>query len=257
MDTSALKKFAQAARRQLMDQVSGKLSVVMQEGSAARREKPVAIAELQKQIDNKGREQVVEEVAYTWFNRFTALRFMDVNDYTTVRAVSPSEGATRPELLAEAMAGNLPEGAPEAVQALLSGRAPSTDPQGEAYRLLLVHTCNAWHDTMPYMFEKIDDYSEVLMPDDLLSQWIFSGVVAGGDDGGSLSGCRDHRLALPVLHFRKERRGLCGPEEEQEDHRRKHPCSDAAVHAALDRPLSGRKFAGAALAAQSAQQSVG
>ena len=173
MDTSALKKFAQAARRQLMDQVSGKLSVVMQEGSAARREKPVAIAELQKQIDNKGREQVVEEVAYTWFNRFTALRFMDVNDYTTVRAVSPSEGATRPELLAEAMAGNLPEGAPEAVQALLSGRAPSTDPQGEAYRLLLVHTCNAWHDTMPYMFEKIDDYSEVLMPDDLLSSGSF------------------------------------------------------------------------------------
>ena len=173
MDTSALKKFAQAARQQLMDQVSGKLSVVMQEGSAARREKSVAIAELQKQIDNKGREQVVEEVAYTWFNRFTALRFMDVNDYTTVRAVSPSEGATRPELLAEAMAGNLPEGAPEAVQALLSGRAPSTDPQGEAYRLLLVHTCDAWHDTMPYMFEKIDDYSEVLIPDDLLSSGSF------------------------------------------------------------------------------------
>lgn len=103
-------------------------------------------------------------------NRFTALRFMDVNGYTNPRVVSPDGDATRPELLAEAIAGNLPEGAPATIAALLDGRTPSRDPQGEAYRLLLVHACNAWHATMPFMFEKVGDYTELLMPEDLLSQ---------------------------------------------------------------------------------------
>jgi hypothetical protein len=95
---------------------------------------------------------------------------MDVNGYTNPRVVSPEDGATRPEILAEAMAGNLPEGAPATIAALLDGRSPSRDPQGEAYRLLLVHACNAWHKPMPFLFEKIDDYTELLMPEDLLSQ---------------------------------------------------------------------------------------
>ncbi len=89
--------------------------------------------------------------------------------YTNPRAVSPEGDATRPEILAEAMAGNLPEGAPATIAALLDGRSPSRDPQGEAYRLLLVHACNAWHKPMPFLFEKVGDYTELLMPEDLLS----------------------------------------------------------------------------------------
>lgn len=170
MDTNALKKFAQAARNLLIDQVTSKIDVVLADASPARRESAKAIKDLEAAIRKDGKRQVIEQVAYTWFNRFTALRFMDANGYTTVRVVSPAEGATRPELLAEAMAGNLPDGAPPGIAALLDGRTPSGDPQAEAYRLLLVHACNQWHGPMPFLFEQIDDYTELLMPEDLLSQ---------------------------------------------------------------------------------------
>ena len=170
MDTNALKKFAQAARNLAVDQVSSKLDLVLDPASPARREHPQAMKELDASIARDGKAQVIEQVAYTWFNRFTALRFMDANGYTTVGVVSPAEGQTRPEILAEAMAGNLPEGASGSIAALLDGRTPSSDPQGEAYRQLLVHACNQWHGPMPFLFEELDDYTELLMPEDLLSQ---------------------------------------------------------------------------------------
>lgn len=170
MDTNALKKFAQAARNLLIDQVTSKLDLVLDPASPVQREHPTAMKALNAAIARDGKRQVIEQVAYTWFNRFTALRFMDVNGYTTVGVVSPTGDQTRPELLAEAMAGNLPEGAPGSIAALLDGRTPSSDPQAEAYRQLLVHTCNQWHGPMPFLFEEIDDYTELLMPEDLLSQ---------------------------------------------------------------------------------------
>ena len=55
------------------------------------------------------------------------------------------------------------------IVALLDGKAPSRDPQGEAYRLLVVAACNFWNKAMPLLFQRIDDYTELLMPDDLLS----------------------------------------------------------------------------------------
>ncbi|RUM26025.1 BREX-1 system adenine-specific DNA-methyltransferase PglX [Rhizobium vallis] len=169
MDTNALKKFAQSARNLLIDQVTAKLAVVLDAASAARREQPAAVKALESAIRETSEREVIEQVAYTWFNRFTALRFMDVNGYTNPRVVSPAEGTTRPEILAEALAGNLPEKAPAAISALLEGRNPSNDPQAEAYRLLLVHACNGWHGAMPFLFEKVGDYTELLMPEDLLS----------------------------------------------------------------------------------------
>ncbi|WP_240230049.1 BREX-1 system adenine-specific DNA-methyltransferase PglX [Devosia lacusdianchii] len=192
MDTNALKKFAQAARNQLMDQVRGKLGLVLAEGSAARREAPQAVRELEAAISLNGREQVVEQVAYTWFNRFTALRFMDANGLTSLRAVSPADGQTRPELLAEALAGNVGDDVSTAIKAkvlaLLDGRSPSSDPQGEAYRLLLVTTCNQWHERMPFMFEKISDFTELLMPDDLLSQ---NSILAHTRNAMNEEACQD------------------------------------------------------------------
>jgi type II restriction/modification system DNA methylase subunit YeeA len=170
MDTAALKKFAQSARSLLMEQVRSKLDLVLDLTSAARREHPKAMGELDTAIARESKAQVIEQVAYTWFNRFTALRFMDVNSYTSTGIVSPAEGQTRPEILSEAMAGNLPDGAPANIIGLLDGRTPSSDPQAEAYRLLLVHACNQWHDQMPFLFEKLDDYTELLMPEDMLSQ---------------------------------------------------------------------------------------
>lgn len=174
MDTNALKKFAQSARNLLIDQVTARLDMVLAEGAAARREHPKAIARMEAAA-NSNRAQVIEQAAYTWFNRFTALRFMDVTGQTNPRVVSPSDGATRPEILAEAMAGNLPDRARTEIAEYLNGTRPAHDGQAEAYRLLLIHACNEWHGAMPYMFERADmldraeDYTELLMPDDLLS----------------------------------------------------------------------------------------
>ncbi len=174
MDTTKLKKFAQFARRTLMGQVSAKLDSVLAPGAAARREHPEAMKKLETAIARDGKGQVIERVAYIWFNRFSALRFMDVNDLNPVRVVSPLSGQFQPEVLAEAKAGNLdedrvPEKVRAQVRALLDGRVPSPDAQAEAYRLLLVAICNDWHRVMPFLFERIDDYTELLLPDDLLS----------------------------------------------------------------------------------------
>ncbi len=174
METAKLKKFAQSARRSLLDQVSAKLKLVLAEHSAARREGAEAVKKLERAIKNHGKDQVIERVAYIWFNRFCALRFMDVNRYTRIGVVSPTEGQFQPEILAEAKMGHLDEErihprARDQVRALLDGAAPSRDPQQEAYRLLLVAECNSFHRVMPFLFERIADYSELLMPDDLLS----------------------------------------------------------------------------------------
>ncbi|MCS0585331.1 BREX-1 system adenine-specific DNA-methyltransferase PglX [Massilia pinisoli] len=174
MDTSKLKKFAQFARRTLGEQVGAKLALVLSDASPARRERAAAVKTLEEAIKSHGKEQVIERVAYIWFNRFCALRFMDVNRYTRIGIVSPAEGQFQPEILLEAKMGHIDE---EMVRAktrqqiadLLAGKSPSHDPQGEAYRLLVVAASNAWHQAMPFLFEHIDDYTELLMPDDLLS----------------------------------------------------------------------------------------
>ena len=174
MDTAKLKKFAQYARRSLIDQVSSKLVLVLTEASAARRENAAAVSKLEEQISEHGKDQVIEKIAYIWFNRFCALRFMDVNRYTRIGLVSPVEGQFQPEILAEAKMGHIDEESVsekirQQIFALLGGTAPSQDPQAEAYRLLLVAACNDYHKAMPYLFERIADYTELLMPDDLLS----------------------------------------------------------------------------------------
>ena len=173
MDTARLKKFAQTARRSLIEQVSARLASVLRDDSSERRELPEAITELEREIRQYSEETVIERAAYIWFNRFTALMFMDMNNYTSVRTVSPSEGESRPALLSAAMSGQidseLPEPIRQQVTALLDGSAPSREPEAEAYRLLLVAVCNQWHASMPFMFETISDWSELLMPVDLLS----------------------------------------------------------------------------------------
>ena len=174
METAKLKRFACFARRSLIQQVSTKLEAVLFEESAARRESAKAVRSLEEDIGKDNKEQVIERVAYIWFNRFCALRFMDVNRYTRIGVVTPAEGQFQPEILAEAIMGHIDkemvdDTAQQKIISLLNGRAPSRDPQSEAYHLLLVATCNYWNRTMPFLFESIDDYTELLLPDDLLS----------------------------------------------------------------------------------------
>lgn len=175
METTKLKRFAQYARRSLIEQVSAKLKLVLSEDSAARRESIEVVRKLEEALQLQGKDQVIERVAYIWFNRFCALRFMDVNRYNRVGIVSPADpGQFQPEILAEAKMGHIDDEMAhdkirQQIFALLDGKAPSRDPQGEAYRLLVVAACNYWNKAMPFLFERIDDYTELLMPDDLLS----------------------------------------------------------------------------------------
>ena len=120
MDTARLKRFAQYARRALLEQVSAKLKLVLAEDSAARRESPEAVQALekalvpqQKQTAAEARDQLIDRVAYTWFNRFCALRFMDVNRYTRAGVVSPADGQFQPEILADAKMGHVDKTCPK------------------------------------------------------------------------------------------------------------------------------------------------
>ncbi len=168
MDTAQLKKFAQEARKSLMGTVEAKLGVVLAEDSLARRESKSAVSALEGLINEIGKDQVIEKVAYTWFNRFCALRFMDANHYNKIGIVSPVEGQTQPEILAEAKMGYYDDSVVDTkikdqINKLLNSS------QDDAYKLLLVSYCNFLNKQLPFMFEKINDYTELLMPDDLLS----------------------------------------------------------------------------------------
>ena len=139
MEISKLKKFAQFARRSLIEQVASKLNLVLKEESSVRRELPQVVAKLETELKSKGKEQLIEQVAYIWFNRFCALRFMDVNVYNRIGVLSPAEGQFQPEILAEAKAGHIDESiVNEAARAkifgLLDGSIKSRDSQSEAYR---------------------------------------------------------------------------------------------------------------------------
>jgi type II restriction/modification system DNA methylase subunit YeeA len=174
MNTQALEKFAQSSRRRLIEQVSTKLRLITSDGSAARRENPEAIRNLEKQIASHGEQQVIEKNAYIWFNRLCALRFMDANGYTRIAVVSPKQDQTQPEILVEAKSGYFddsltPTEAQNQVLSFIDRSSPSNNPESEAYRLLLVSACNYYHKAMPYLFARISDFTELLMPDNLLS----------------------------------------------------------------------------------------
>ena len=117
------------------------------------------------QIRQKGFSQVMEEAAYTWFNRFIALRFMEVNGYlpSKVRVFTDENGAFKPEILKEAMSVELDELDRNKVLNLLDKQ------DNEAlYKYLLITQCNALNTGLPYMFEKIANWSELLFPANLL-----------------------------------------------------------------------------------------
>jgi hypothetical protein len=172
MQTTTLKAFAQDARRKLIEQISNRLEQVLRTDSLEQRERKQQIDQLKRGLGEKGKAALVEEVAYTWFNRLAALRFMDANDYTRPRVLSPADGETLPEILQQAKRGLIEEDLPvdrKRVLQLLNGELPSADPQNEAYQLLLIAACNQWHSAMPFMFQRLQDYTELLVPNDLLS----------------------------------------------------------------------------------------
>lgn len=182
METAPLKSFATWARRELITQVSAHLTAVLAPASPERVENQRAVAVLEHDIaaaggGTTGREAIVDRVAYTWFNRIIAFRFMDANGYTGTGVVSPAHGQQtgQPEILADAKRGNIDPAVVgnrrtlDTIIGLLDGTRPSTDAQGEAYTLLLAEYCRYWNRSMPFMFEREGDYTELLIPSNLLA----------------------------------------------------------------------------------------
>lgn len=128
--------------------------------------------EILLQIQHKGFNQLVEEVAYTWFNRLIALRFMEVNQYLPrkIRVFTNHENEFKPEILDQALHLQL-DGLDKAkVLNYLENH------QEEAlYKYLLILQCNEMNEVLPKMFEKLDNYTEMLLPDGLLRS---NGVIA-------------------------------------------------------------------------------
>ena len=181
METAPLKSFATWARTTLIREVAARVAVVLAPASPERVEEPKAVDALEKAVNaagggDKGRAAVANRVAYIWFNRIIALRFMDANGYSGTGVVSPQvrvEGG-QPEILAEAKRGNIDAAmvgtkTRDAVTSLLNGTRRSEDPQGEAYALLLADYCRHWNRAMPFMFEREGNFTELLIPANLLA----------------------------------------------------------------------------------------
>ena len=180
MNKNAIQKFAIWARKELITQVSqrayqygidesgfGDASADTLNGRLLTAEEKSQRQELIKQIQEKGYKQVMEEVAYTWFNRFIALRFMEVNNYlpSHIRVFSDSTGAFKPEILSDVLHLDLPGLSREKVAEYIE----SNDTEG-LYRYLLLTQCNALNDPLPRMFEEMGGYTELLLPNNILKQ---------------------------------------------------------------------------------------
>ena len=180
MDKNSIKKYAVWARRELMARVSMKAEQYgLSEGQTpdpdaesvngrllnatekAQRRKLI------ERIQGDGWAQVMEEAAYTWFNRFCALRFMEVNGYlpSHVRVFTDEDNQFRPQILTEAIHLEL-EGLDRNRVLALKEREQTE----ELYKYLLMTQCNALSPVLPEMFQPLADYTELLFPDNLLRE---------------------------------------------------------------------------------------
>ena len=180
MDKNAIKKYAVWARKELISRVAQKAqqygiteTEMVDAGADSVNGKVLSAEEMQQrralivQINEKGYQQVMEEVAYTWFNRFSALRFMEVNGYlpSHVRVFTDENNAFKPQILAEALHLELDKLDKDKVYAL-----KETEQTEELYKYLLIVQCNALNSILPGMFQTIADYTELLLPDNLLRE---------------------------------------------------------------------------------------
>jgi len=178
MDKNAIKKYAVWARNELIARVSQKAQQygITADGYGDKNADSIngvllsATEKKQRQaliakIDAEGFEQVMEEVAYTWFNRFTALRFMEVNNYlpSHTRVFTNEANEFKPQILADAISLEL-----EGLDMDKVFELKNANKDEELYKYLLIVQCNALNCILPGMFQKIADYTELLLPDYLL-----------------------------------------------------------------------------------------
>lgn len=180
MEKNAIKKYAVWARNELIARVSQKAQQygITAEGYGDKNADSIngvllsATVKKQRQaliakIEAEGFEQVMEEVAYTWFNRFTALRFMEVNNYlpSHTRVFTNEANEFKPQILTDAISLEL-----EGLDMDKVFELKDENKDEELYKYLLIVQCNALSSILPGMFQKIEDYTELLLPDNLLRQ---------------------------------------------------------------------------------------
>jgi hypothetical protein len=178
MNTTALKSFAPAVRRQLMEAVTRKLDFVLAAQTPDYLTTFAPQVAALRRLAQADRPGVIQRVAYTWFNRLTALRYLDARGWHPFRVrvlTAATAGETQPELFKVTRTGALPDELrghtnPGRLNDLLDGHIPSPDPQGEVYRHLVLAACRFYHALLPALFEKLDDETELLLPDDLLTE---------------------------------------------------------------------------------------
>lgn len=178
MDKNAIKKFAIQSRVELIKAVRQKAFEYKIEEQSDNDDSNVTAGgrlltdaeqkqrvSLISQIRQKGYEQVMEEVAYTWFNRFIALRYMEVNNFlpSRVRVFSDENDEFNPEILKEAMTIELDGIDKEKIYDFIEKQDNEN-----LYKYLIITQCNALGECLPGMFEKIEDYTELLFPNNLL-----------------------------------------------------------------------------------------
>ena len=180
MDKNAIKKYAVWARRELIARVSQKAEqygITEKEIIDERAENihGVVLTPAQKSqrqalihlIRRDGYQQAMEEVAYTWFNRFIALRFMEVNDYLPghTRAFTDEQNVFKPKIMSDAL--NLELNGLNLDKVI---ELKETNKTEELYQYLLITLCNHLSAILPGMFQRIDDYTELLFPEHLLRE---------------------------------------------------------------------------------------
>lgn len=182
MNKKALKEFAVYARNELREQIALRAQAfgVTPEGSPVLvsgadyveingKKYPTtyknSIQKLLKEVETKGYDNVIEEAAYTWFNRLIAIRYMEVHNYlpSKVRVLSSEmKGKVDPDILTEYHYTDLTVNKEEIASLLAQGK------REEAFRKLLVAQCNELNEMMGFLFEKVVDYTELLLPESLL-----------------------------------------------------------------------------------------
>ena len=180
MDKNAIKKYAVWARRELLSRVAQKALQYGVDGTtpadpdaeiingrlltAAEKSQRRALIDA---ISADGYEQILEEAAYTWFNRFCALRFMEVNNYlpSHTRVFTDENNAFAPQILAEAIRIELP-----GLDRDLVYKYKEANDDDALYKYLLITQCNALKEILPGMFSEISGYTELLFPDNLLRE---------------------------------------------------------------------------------------
>lgn len=212
MDKNAIKKFAIWARRELIERVSQRAAIYgitsedygEPEAESVNGKLLSANEKNQRKIlinniKEKGFEQVIEEVAYTWFNRFAALRFMEVNGYlpSHIRIFTNEAGEFKPQILSEAIHLDLEGLNKEKIYELENDNKTE-----ELFKYLLVVQCNALNSILPGMFQRIDDYTELLLPDNLLREGsvIEKLVVQGTSDSIPESDWKDQVQIIGWLY---------------------------------------------------------